>query len=151
MVVSQPPESFSPHNRTDLLNLLSPNGQVPTRPLMNLLAQNRRDHPDWPDELLLPHVEVKKQRSCDCRYDGEKDECLGSLRLTSIENVKHPVLLVVGNAELGGIVTAEVVAKVKQLNPQVNITVIPDVGHLIRFDKPGEFMNTLRSFLKRLS
>ncbi|MBX3066396.1 MAG: alpha/beta hydrolase [Anaerolineae bacterium] len=117
-----------------------------------LLAQNRLDHPDWPDELLLPMCESKKQLDPAIVDTMVKRMNAQEVNwLTSIENVKHPVLLVVGNAELGGIVTAEVVAKVKQLNPQVNITVISDVGHLIRFDKPGEFMNTLRSFLKRLS
>jgi N-formylmaleamate deformylase len=59
-------------------------------------------------------------------------------------------LLITGNPELGGIVTPEVVAKVRELNPNVTIVTIPDVGHLIRFDRYTAFMEALRAFLKHL-
>ena len=70
---------------------------------------------------------------------------------TSIQNVAQPVLLFTGDPELGGIVTPEVVAKVRQLNPTVTIVNIPDVGHLIRFDKYAAFMDALWAFLKQLA
>ena len=67
--------------------------------------------------------------------------------LTTIQNITLPMLIFAANPKLGGIVTPEVVAKVRELNPNVTIAHIPDVGHLIRFDNYTAFMNALREFL----
>ena len=61
------------------------------------------------------------------------------------------VLLITGDSELGGLVTPEAIAKVRELNPSVTIVTIPDVGHLIRFDKYTAFMEALRAFLKQIA
>ncbi len=63
----------------------------------------------------------------------------------------HPMLIFAANPELGGIVTPEVVAKVRQLNSSVTIANIPDVGHLIRFDNYTTYMDVLRAFLKQVT
>ena len=70
--------------------------------------------------------------------------------LTTIQHIAQPMLLFAANPELGGIVTPDVVAKVRELNPNVRIASIPDVGHLIRFDKYTAFMDVLRVFLKQV-
>jgi hypothetical protein len=57
---------------------------------------------------------------------------------------------VAANPTLGGIVTPEVVAKVRELNPKVQIAQVPDVGHLIRFDNYPAFKAALWSFLQEL-
>ena len=46
--------------------------------------------------------------------------------------------------------TPEAIVKVRELNPNVTIVIIPDVGHLIRFDKYAAFMEALRAFLKQI-
>jgi N-formylmaleamate deformylase len=120
--------------------------------LEELLAQNNRDHPDWPEELVRPLSESKKQLDpaiIDTMVHRVNNQEVDWL--TSIQNIAHPLLLIAGNPELGGIVTPEVTAKVRQLNPRVTIVTISDVGHLIRFDKHNAFMNTLRGFLKKIS
>jgi pimeloyl-ACP methyl ester carboxylesterase len=66
-----------------------------------------------------------------------------------METICFPLLLITGNPELGGIVTGEVAARIHQLNPKIQIKNVPDVGHLIRFDKFNEFMSVLTAFLKR--
>ena len=71
--------------------------------------------------------------------------------LTTIQNITLPMLVFAANPELGGIVTPEVVAKVRELNPKVTIASIPDVGHLIRFDNYTAFNDALRAFLKQVS
>ncbi len=116
--------------------------------LDELLTQYRKDHPDWPEELLRPMCESKKQLdpTIVVRMNAQEVDWR-----TSIQNITHPVLLFAGNPELGGIVTPEVVARVHQLNPRVTVEVIPDAGHLIRFDKYTVFMNALRTFLKQVS
>jgi len=71
--------------------------------------------------------------------------------LTTIQDITHPMLLFAANPELGGIVTPDVVAKVRELNPSVIIANIPNVGHLIRFDNYTAFMEALRAFLKQVA
>ena len=120
--------------------------------LDELLTQYRKDHPDWPEELIRPMCESKKQ--LDPAIVDMMVERVGSQEvnwLTSIQNIAHPLLLFAANPELGGIVTPDVVAKVRELNPKVTVVVIRDVGHLIRFDKYAAFMSALWAFLKQVS
>jgi pimeloyl-ACP methyl ester carboxylesterase len=70
--------------------------------------------------------------------------------LATIRNITQPLLLVTANPALGAIVTPEVAAKVRELNPGVKVVTFPDVGHLIRFDKYAAFMDALRAFLKEV-
>lgn len=119
--------------------------------LEELLAQYRKEHPTWPEALVYPMCESKKQldptivdRMTDRMHSQEVDW------LTTIQDVAHPMLLFAGNPQLGGIVTPDVVAKVRELNPKVRIASIPDVGHLIRFDQYTAFMDVLRAFLKQV-
>ncbi|HEX2907337.1 MAG TPA: alpha/beta hydrolase [Phototrophicaceae bacterium] len=120
--------------------------------LEELLVQYRKDHPDWPEELLYPMCESKKQLdpaivdTMTARMHAQEVNWL-----TSIQNVTQPLLLFAANPELGGIVTPEVVAEVRKLNPKVTIINMPDVGHLIRFDKYAAFMDALWAFLKQLA
>ncbi len=119
--------------------------------LEELLVQYRQDHPTWPEELLRPMCESKKQLDPTI-FDVMTPKMHSeewSWR-TTLQDVVHPVLLFAANSELGGIVTPEVVAKVRELNPNVTIITIPDVGHLIRFDKYTAFMDGLRAFLKQV-
>ncbi|MFZ6031585.1 MAG: alpha/beta fold hydrolase [Chloroflexota bacterium] len=123
-----------------------------TQTLDELLVGYRNDHPTWPEELLRPMCEAKKQ--LDPAVLGAVAGKLHAQEvnwLTTIEKITHPMLVFTGNPEMGGIVTADVVAKVRELNPKVNVVTIPDVGHLIRFDKYPVFMDALRAFLKQVS
>ena len=119
--------------------------------LEELLAQYHKEHPNWPEELLRPMCESKKQLDptivdimTDRMHSQEVDW------LTSIQQIAQPILLFAANPQLGGIVSPDVVAKVRELNPKVSIASIPDVGHLIRFDKYTAFMDALRAFLKQV-
>ena len=118
--------------------------------LEDLLAQYRKEHPNWPEELLRPMCESKKQLDLtivDIMTDRMHSQEVHWL--TTIQDIAHPMLLFAANPELGGIVTPDVVAKVRELNPKVSIASIPDVGHLIRFDNYTAFMDALRAFLKQ--
>ncbi len=116
-----------------------------------LLVQYRQDHPTWPEMLLRPMCESKKQLDpailevIHGRMHSEEWDWR-----TTLQNVTLPLLVFTANPELGAIVTPEVVAKVRELNPNVTIVTIPDVGHLIRFDKYPVFMEALWAFLKQL-
>ncbi len=124
---------------------------LPNHTLEELLVQYRQDHPNWSEEIVRLMCESKKQLDpmivdtmVNRMHSQEVDW------LTTIQNISHPMLLFTANPELGGIVTPEVAAQVRALNPKVTIVNIPDVGHLIRFDNYTTFMDALRAFLKQI-
>ena len=116
-----------------------------------LLVQYRQDNPNWSEEMIRLMCASKTQ------LDPTIAEIM-SARMhakewnwqTTLQDVTQPILLVTANPELGSIVTPEVVAKVRELNPNVIIANVPDVGHLIRFDNYDAFMEALQAFLKQL-
>lgn len=119
--------------------------------LDELLEQYRIDHPTWPEELLRPMCESKKQ--LDATIIDIQSPRKHSQQVdwhTTIQNIAQPMLIYVGNPALGGIVTPEVVAKIRELNPKVNIAAVPNAGHLIRFDQYDIFMDALLAFLKQI-
>ena len=124
---------------------------LPSQTFEELLAQYRQDNPDWPEETVRLMVESKKQLDpaiIDMMVDVLR--VLGPTWQTAIQRLVQPVLLIAANPELGGIVTPEVAATVRELNPNVTIVTIPDAGHLIRFDRYAAFMEALRAFLKQI-
>jgi N-formylmaleamate deformylase len=124
---------------------------LPGKTLEELLVENRRAHPGWSEELLYQVSASKKQLDpaiVDTMLDrAHSDEWSWQ---ENIQNIKIPMLLLTANPALGGIVTPEVVTRVRQLNPRVTIVTLPDVGHLIRFDNYTAFMQALRAFLQDL-
>jgi N-formylmaleamate deformylase len=119
--------------------------------LEELLARYREEQPHWPEELVRLMAESKKQLDpaiVDTLFDKLNRE--GSDWLTTIQDITQPVLLLTANPELGAIVTPEVQARVRELNPRVTIVNVPNVGHLIRYDNYTAFMDTLRAFLKQI-
>ena len=125
--------------------------RVSSQPMAELLAAYHQDHPTWSEELIGLMCESKTQldptiaeimtgRMHSTEYDWQ----------TTLQTITQPILLVAANPALGGIVTPEVVAKVRALNPNVIIIKVPDVGHLIRFDDYPAFKAALWSFLEQL-
>jgi len=124
---------------------------LPNHTLAELLVQYRQDHPNWSEEMIRLMCGSKKQldpRIVDTMVDRMHSQEVDWL--TTIQNMAHPMLLFTANPELGAIVTPEVTAQVRALNPKVIIVNVPDVGHLIRFDNYTAFMDALRAFLKQV-
>ena len=117
-----------------------------------LLEEYRQEHPNWSEEMVRLMCESKKQ------LDPTIADILTKSRrmrrsdwLDALPTITQPMLVFAGNPELGGLVTPEAAAKARELSPNVTIVTIPDVGHLIRFDKYAAFMETLQAFLERIS
>jgi len=154
LVLEDPPWRLSPpsQDRPSESPIVKWAKDLPNYTLEELLAQYRKDHPAWPDELVRAMCESKKQLD-----PGIADILAAKMRspevdwLTAIRAVTHPLLVFSASPELGGIVTPEVTDKIRELNPAVIIVNVPDVGHLIRFDNHAAFMNALRAFLNRLT
>jgi N-formylmaleamate deformylase len=125
--------------------------KLPSQSIDELETMNRKDHPTWTDEMIRLMSESKKQ------FDPTFVDILlrslntnGSKWLSTIGTARFPLLIITGNPELGGIVTGEVTARIHELNPNIQIKNVPDVGHLIRFDNFNEFMSTVLTFLENL-
>lgn len=124
---------------------------LPKKTMNELLVEYRKDHPNWSEDFVRVMCESKKQ------LDPTIADIMTRRRqiartdwLSELPTITLPVLLFTGNPDLGGIVTPDAVAKVRELNPRVTIITIPDVGHLIRFDRYAAFMEAFRAFLKQL-
>ncbi|MBN2392709.1 MAG: alpha/beta hydrolase [Anaerolineae bacterium] len=124
---------------------------LPGKTMEELLEQYHQDHPDWSEEMIRLMCESKKQLDPTIADVMTKRRQVTRLDwMTTLPKITLPVLLITGNSELGGLVTLEAVEKVRELNPNVTIVTVPDVGHLIRFDRYTVFMDALRAFLKQL-
>jgi N-formylmaleamate deformylase len=125
--------------------------QLQTQTIGEIETANRKDHPDWSDEMVRIMSESKKQ------FDPTFVDILfnkmnrnRSEWLTTIGTINIPVLIIAGNPELGGIVTKEVISKIHEINPQKNVSIFPDAGHLIHFDKQTKFIQIINTFLNSL-
>jgi N-formylmaleamate deformylase len=157
LVLEDPPWRLSWPEQTPSPDQLAENPIVkwawtlPNKTMEELLVEYRKDHPNWSEEMVRLMCESKKQLDptiADIMV--KRRHVTRSDWLTTLPTIAHPVLLFTGNSELGGIVTPEAIARVRKLNPSVTIVTIPDVGHLIRFDKYTAFMEALRAFLKQI-
>lgn len=116
-----------------------------------LLEENRRSHPTWPESLQIPMAEAKKQLDPGIVYRlSERIRSDQALWPTSVQTITQPVLLFTGNPALGGMVLPEGVARVRELNPRIQVLNVPNAGHLIRFDQYAVFMEALWAFLRQL-
>ncbi len=115
-----------------------------------LLAEYRAEHPDWPDELVETMAESKKQLD-----QAIIDTLVGKVNRVAIDwqskigELAMPAMILTANPDLGAIVTPQVAARIRELNPRIEIVNVPNVGHLIRYDNYPAFMSALRGFLNR--
>jgi N-formylmaleamate deformylase len=155
LVLEDPPwwlsPPFQPTGQSDENPMSEWGKSLAGRTREELLAQYRAEQPHWPEETVRSMAESKKQLDpgiVDTLVDKLNRE--GSDWLTTIQDITQPVLLLTANPELGAIVTPEVQARVRELNPRVTIVNVPNVGHLIRYDNYTAFMDALRAFLKQI-
>lgn len=119
------------------------------RSLEELLAEYRRDHPSWPEELVVAMSEAKKQLDPGIIDELGRAFKSGVLSWPSIlESISIPLLVITADPSLGAIVGPETVELIRSIKPDTKLANVQNVGHLIRFDAPATFMGILRSFLE---
>lgn len=122
---------------------------LPGKTLEELLVQYREEHPTWPEVLVRQMCESKKQLDPTILDTlAERMQHERSSWQTTLQTIKHPMLIFTANPELGALVTPEAAARIRELNPSVTLVNVPNVGHLIRYDNYQAFMDHLRAFLK---
>jgi pimeloyl-ACP methyl ester carboxylesterase len=93
--------------------------------------------------LRLASIAMMKPKALEDALDGSlewnTDQVLGRLHC--------PVTMIVGNAELGAVVTAEESARFADIVSGSRVIRIDDVGHLIHDQRPDAWLNVLNDFI----
>ena len=146
------PEPNAPPDRSAENSVVAWAKDLPRHTLEELLEGYRRDHPDWPEELIRHMCESKKQLDqaiidllAEKMHAGQADW------MRTIRSLTLPLLIITGNEERGSLFAPAAAARIRELNPSVVIVNLPDVGHLIRFDNFPAYMHAFHTFLNRLS
>lgn len=63
-----------------------------------------------------------------------------------LQEISSPLVMMTGNPALGGVVTTDEAERVKRLVPGCRVINLPDVGHLIHDQKPGEWLQAINDW-----
>lgn len=116
---------------------------------VDMLEQKQRvDAPGWPDGEYAPWAESKHQFNL-AVFDAlrQPDAPLSPPWKATVHPLACPTLLVIGDANQGALVTAELAAEISRYNPQVRVLHIPGAGHSIRRDQYSAFTEGVQAFL----
>lgn len=109
-----------------------------------LIAEGRAENPKWPVAVFAPWAAAKRQVSPNVvKYITAEDATWTEY----VQSVQCPVLMITGDPELGGIVTAEMAAAIVELNPRFKPAHIAGAGHNIRRERFAAYVEAVREFL----
>ncbi len=112
-----------------------------------LIADQRARQPGWTDAELEPWADAKQRVSLNVMSVFERSNPKTVNWGQVLPRIACPVLLIVSDPELGGIVTAESAALLEELVPQTEVVHIPAAGHNIRRDQFQAYVDAVRAFL----
>ncbi len=116
-----------------------------------LLADQRSRQPGWSAAELEPWADAKQNVSLNALSVYGRANPLGVDWPATLRRITCPVLLIVSDPELGGIVTAESAALLQELAPRTAVVHIPEAGHNIRRDQFERYIEVVRGFLTKPS
>ncbi len=109
-----------------------------------LVAEGRAENPQWPAAVFAPWADAKRQVSPNVvRYITAEDATWTDY----LQSVQCPALVITGEPALGGIVTAEMAARIVDMNPRFRLAHIAGAGHNIRRDRFAAYVEAVREFL----
>lgn len=111
-----------------------------------LLAQGRRDNPDWSAAELEPWVIAKQQvRLSVLNYvDGARPAWQDV-----VTGITIPGLLITGDPEKGVIISPEWAAEAAAIWPALEVVQIPRTGHSIRREGFDTYVKAVKAFLEK--
>ena len=112
-----------------------------------LIAEQRARQPGWSDGELEPWADAKQRVSLNALTVFAPDNPRAVDWPAVLRRITCPALLIVSDPELGGIVTAETAALLREYIPHLQIALIPDAGHNIRRDQFARYLDVVRGFL----
>lgn len=119
------------------------------KPRHELIAEQRENSPGWSDDELEPWADAKQAVSLHALSVFDRANPKTVDWAATLRGVTCPALLITADPELGGIVTDETAAALKELVPQLEVVNILDAGHSIRRDQFARYLEVIRSFLAR--
>jgi N-formylmaleamate deformylase len=113
-----------------------------------VMAKCHDNHPLWAEAEWRPWAESKKQ------FDLNSFKIVDASRKLDWKDIARsismPALLVTGEVEKGGIISADMAEKAHALNPLIQVAHIPGAGHNVRRENFPAFMAAVSEFLKNL-
>jgi pimeloyl-ACP methyl ester carboxylesterase len=113
-----------------------------------VIAAGREGHPDWSDAELEPWADSKVAFSPNVLVVFEPSNRATVDWPATLGRITCPVLLIMADAERGGIITQERADALHAMVPQTEVAYIPGAGHNIRRDQFGPYVEVVREFLK---
>lgn len=113
-----------------------------------VLAAGREGRPEWSDAELQPWADSKAAFSPNVLVVFEPNNRANVDWPVTLGRISCPVLLIIADAERGGIVTPELADALHALVPQTEVAYIPGAGHNIRREQFGPYLEAVREFLK---
>jgi pimeloyl-ACP methyl ester carboxylesterase len=109
-----------------------------------LIAMCRQNSPTWQEAELDAWAESKQQLSPHV-VGGTESKPRPWQEIAAAITV--PTLLITASNEKGGIVTPEIAAAAKALNPKIEVVLINDAGHNIRREATAAYIKMVKRFL----
>lgn len=113
-----------------------------------VLAAGREGHPGWPDAELQPWADSKADFSPNVLVVFEPNNRANVDWPATLGKISCPVLLIMADAERGGIITPERADALHALTPQTEIAYIAGAGHNIRREQFAPYVEVVREFLQ---
>jgi N-formylmaleamate deformylase len=113
----------------------------------DLVAQARSQHPDWPEEELLPWAEAKQQVS---PFVANMVHAPRRRWSDYVHQAQCPILLITGDPERGAIVNAQTVQDAGLFWKNGRVVNIPNAGHSIHREQFDPYIRAVRDFLAKV-
>jgi pimeloyl-ACP methyl ester carboxylesterase len=112
-----------------------------------VIAAGREGHPNWSDAELQPWADSKAAFSPNVLVVFEPNNRANVDWPATLGRISCPVLLIMADAERGGIVTVERADALHAMVPQLEVAHIAGAGHNIRREQFGPYLEVVREFL----
>lgn len=111
-----------------------------------LLERARAEHPNWPEDELLPWVHAKQR--VDQKLAARAQKWYGRDWVGALGSIRVPVTVLAGEPRLGSLVEPEDLARAESLlGQQLTCVQVPGAGRSVRREARETYLTVLRSVL----
>lgn len=111
----------------------------------------KRMMPAYPDDEIIPWLDSKKRFSSDFMSSmRDSSDSMLKAPFEELKKVQVPALLIMGDRDMGAIVSEEAAAEMKKSLPDLQVAHLRGANHDIRRAKFDEYIQTLRGFLAEI-
>ena len=108
----------------------------------------RKMMPNSPDDEIIPWLRSRKRFSKDFIKSMRVSDIMDtSVQFETLKKIKIPTLLIMGDRDLGSIVSTEVAQEMAKILPDLQVAHLAGANHDIRRAKFEEYMIALKKFL----